>query len=266
MAPENYGNEKLGSWLDAAMPLDAGLLTTAPEVKTIVEKLFIDIIRSIQADQKLKSTKAEKSLHRIKQTCKILLLNLYVAYLQGLPVRYSRDKNRYGTNKRYGQLFFKYSRVMAAVRALDSLGLVAQKPWVNDREKGIGRQSRIWATPELIHFFYHFDIHQPQRVAQEKRAELIELRDDDKNPIGYANTAHTHRMRENLLAYNDFIDKQEILVEIGDSQEISLNQLKKTIYSNCLSGELSLVRLGVYRYRVLNNYYEYKEPVVKNKE
>ncbi len=250
MEPHWYGDASSGPWLDGAMPLDAALMTTAPEVKLIIDRLFEELIQRIAADGVVKHTKAKKTLYRINRTCKVILLNLYVAYLLGIPVRYSRDSNRYSKGKRYGKVFLSYSRIIACVKAFEDLGLIGQNPWVNDREKGLGRQTRMWATPYLIGLFKRMNINRQQRVFAEGRTELIELRDEDKNPISYSETKQTLRWRENLTSYNDYIEKSVVLVGVTGSVDISLNALKSRLYNKFISGELSLVSIVVNRYQV----------------
>lgn len=250
MEPYRYGDTSSGPWLDAAMPLDAALMTTAPEVKLIIDKLFEELIQRIEADGVVRHTSAKKTLYRINRTCKVILLNLYVAYLLGVPVRYSRDSTRYSKGKRYGKVFLSYSRIIACVKAFEGLGLIGQKPWVNDREKGLGRQTRMWATPYLIVLFHGMNIHRQQRVFAEGRTELIELRDEAKNPISYSETKQTLRWRENLTSYNDYIEKSVVLVGGTGSVDISLNALKSRLYNKFISGELSLVDLVINKYHL----------------
>ncbi len=270
MEPPRYGDASSGPWLDTAMPLGAALMATAPEVKLIIDRLFEELIQRIEADGTVKRTKAKKTLDRVNRTCKVILLNLYVAYLLGVPVRYSRDKNRYGKHKRYGSVLRSYSHIIACMKALEGLGLIGQKPWVNDRDKGIGRQTRMWATPYLIGMFHQINIHRQQRVFVEGHTELIELRDEGKNPIGYSETKQTHRWRDNLISYNDYIDKQDVLVSMTGSVEISLNALKSKLYNKFISGELSLVRLEISKYQISNIYNrriaEYKSTASESRE
>ncbi|MCF6239296.1 MAG: hypothetical protein L3J79_10910, partial [Candidatus Marinimicrobia bacterium] len=243
MAPRWYGDAGNSSWLKNARRLDAVLMSTAPDVKKIVDDLFNSILDQVEQSGAVKKPKAKKSLYRLKQTTKVILLNLYVAYLLDVPVRYSRNRNWYGSNKRYGYLFFKYSRVIPCVDALVHLGLVQERRGFNDKAKGIGRESRIWATPKLISLFHQVELHRPERVIPGDIQELIELRNDEKEPVSYQDTDSTSKMRDRLKNYNNFITQQEIALLLDTSQHISLNTLDNELYTPCLTGKLNLLRL-----------------------
>ena len=230
MAPRGYGNGDDSAWLENARRLDAALMSTAPDIKLIVDDLFESILAEIEKSGTVKKPKAKKTLQRVKQTTKVIILNLYLAYLLGVPVRYSRNRNRYGIHKRYGMVFFKYSRVIACIDALQVLGLIKKKKGFYDRRKNIGRESRIWATPELISFFHQVNLHRQEQVIPEPRQEIIELRNEAKKPIGYADTKKNRRMRDNLESYNNFIEQQEIILQLDASHRVSLNTLDREIW------------------------------------
>ena len=63
------------------------------------------------------------SRRRSYDALKAILLTLWVSHLVGTPVRYSRRKNDYVRDARYGEVFFRYDRIIPLVDALGKSGL-----------------------------------------------------------------------------------------------------------------------------------------------
>lgn len=249
MAPKSYGNATDGIWLNSAIFLDATLMAMAPELKGIADTFFSDILTLVYGSKMARTT----ARYKLKQVIKILLLNVYVGYLLGCPVRYSRTSNLYSKvgKKRYGLLFLTYRKVIASVDALISLGLIEHAKGFFDTTRKEGRQARLWASPRLIRIFHQvIDPYCSQQVTRDDRTEIIELRDIKKNRIGYIDTPHTHSMRDNLQRYNDFISGQDVVVQVGGSQRISLNNLNNRIFSNFISGNFTIMNLVVDKYNI----------------
>jgi len=93
--------------------------STSNSHKNLVTALFDEIVD--------KTGLKFKSLQRVKQALKIVLINLWLANLLGMPVRYSRDKSAYSHNRRYGKLYFKYHTLLPVIDALLSLGYIEGK-------------------------------------------------------------------------------------------------------------------------------------------
>ncbi len=245
IAAAGYGEEVTGEWLENALPLDGALIKAAPEVMKIIDDIFPDILEAIRVSRKIKCTKAAKSKSRIKYTCKAILFNLYLAYLMGAPIRYSRDGNKYVKARRYGRLFFKYTRVMATVDAFKALGLIHQKRWINDRKKGFRRQSRMWASAKLIEMFREATLDLPKQVYAEEPKERIVLRNSKKLPVDYEDTNQTDSFKKNIACYNNFISAQQVEVQSDGTQKISLYNLNTKLYHNILKGGATLTELQV---------------------
>ena len=248
MAPISYGNEQSGRWLDTAIPLDAYLVSDAPDVASIANLLLEEVIINIEANGAAIKTRSKLAYPHLKQTVQAILLNLYFAYLLGVPVRLYRSKNRYVKKARYGKLFFEYKRVIATVDTLLRLNLIYYKKGHHFKgKKEAQKTSRIWATTDLIRLFHKVNVHQPRRIHFSPRPEVIELRDKDKRPE-YTDDKNTRRMRKNLVCYNNFIGQQKIEVQVDGAAPINLNQLSERIYRNLLSGDLTLTNLLVDKY------------------
>jgi hypothetical protein len=96
-------DEKLpeADWLKDALSLNV-YWSDSPEFRGIVDK----ILDEVSGVPKI------SSLKRSRDALKTILLNLWVSYLMGAPVRYSRRKNSYVRDSRYGQLFMKFDRLI----------------------------------------------------------------------------------------------------------------------------------------------------------
>lgn len=247
-----YADPENREWLDNAIALNSALISAAPEIRALADYILPELLDTIQAEGILKKTHTTLGKSRIKEAVKMVLLNCYVAYLLGLPARYSRDTHYYSKPRRYGQLFFKYDRIMAVVSALESRGYICQKKGFFNKETGVGRQSRIWASEKLISLFEKFLLSNFQIIAREKRTELIELRDKKKNPINYKETGRTRKMRKNLLSYNNFTNLSDITIQLNRNTPVNLHTLCKKILYSALTGDITITNITVNQSKVAN--------------
>ena len=68
-----------------AIELDTYLISEYPQVKTLADRLFQELV---EVDPRRVKTKTEE--YRSKETLKIILINLIVAHDMAVAVRYSR--------------------------------------------------------------------------------------------------------------------------------------------------------------------------------
>ena len=123
-------------------------------------------------------------------------------------------------------LFFKYKRFIGTIYALEELGYICQNNGFFESDRGLGRQSRMWATEKLVMFFQAYQFDHPKMIINSQPQEIIQLKDDKKKLIGYP-SAPTKDMRERLIDYNDFMSQQEITVDVPEDGEINLYYLMK---------------------------------------
>ena len=168
-----------------------------PEFRGIVDKVFGEVSGLINIS----------SPKRSRDALKTVLLNLWVSYLMGAPVRYSRRKNSYVRDSRYGQLFMKFDRLIPIIDALEQLGYINQQGGWQDRDTGVRRQTRMWGTGKLWHLFKRSGLMDRHIVLPPEPGELIILRDADKREIGYRETPQTRKQREQLQHYNQFLKR-----------------------------------------------------------
>jgi hypothetical protein len=234
-----YTNE----WQYKAMSFDAGRVKAAPEVTGVIDNLFPRIIEKLEQLGKLSKAQINKKKSRIKFTCKVILFNLYLGWLQNIPVKYSRNSNDYIKNTRYRKLHFTYSQIIPSIDAFIALRLIYNRQGEYFPERKNGRlQSRMWATEKLSNLMFDAISNLAYQVEAEEKREIIILRDSEKNIIDYKDTIRTRKYRNNLRCYNEFISKQVVKVHAGGAQKVSLGSLKEKLLPNFLQANATLTK------------------------
>lgn len=125
-----------------ARPLDVHRWSEYPEVNDLVGHVFTDL-QSINGNSRIS-----------KKLVKVILLDLYVAWCADpvLMLMFSRDNNAYKARSRYNELHIS-KKIISIVDSLIANGVIGQQLGFNDRESGIGFQSRLWASEKLITLF-----------------------------------------------------------------------------------------------------------------
>lgn len=249
-AGQAYGDPSSGKWLEHAIPLNGVLIAAVPETRALAEHILPEIIEAIKAEGGIKKLDTVSGRSKLRQSVKVFLLNIYTAYLMGLPISYSRSTNSYVKHSAYARRFFKYDRVVAITKALASTGYVEQKEGFYDPEKKLGRQTRLWASKRLVELFQKMLLSQFKIAEPAERELLIELRDEGKNSIKYRPTKRCLQMKKNLLSYNEFIDKSTVEVKLDDESLVSLEDLYRYVLLATLHGDIEIVNLRVETDRV----------------
>jgi hypothetical protein len=248
-----------GQWLENALLLNP-YLSDSEAVKNLVNAILEDVSRVITISSRRRSYDALKAI----------LLTLWVSHLVGTPVRYSRRKNDYVRDSRYGEVFFRYDRIIPLVDALESRGFIKQKLGWSDDRSGIGRQTRMWGTVKLWNRFRRFGIEDHTAVLPPEPTELIVLRDEEKREVAYRDTPAIREQREQLQAYNDFVKHHSITVDLPATCEVSNEFLAGRLLNNLLTNRASLIQCVLrpttlytnpYTLPVLPNYHHYTKPI-----
>jgi len=231
MTQSELGKNQNHDWLNDAMPLDV-FQSSSLRLRRLVNRLFDTITPLIKVSSK----------SRQKEALKIVLINLYQANQLNRPVRYSRDKNSYTCDRRYGQLFFKYDRIIPIIDSLERLGYIEQSTFYFDHENEKGKQTRMWGTEKLWSIFREHRFPQSTLFIPEpaQKDEIIILRNKSKKDIGYRETRQTRRMREDLERYNAFVSKHNISLQIKGSTIVDNRFLVEDIYNNIHKGRVWL--------------------------
>ena len=219
------------NWLEDALPLTV-FTSDCPKIRALVNDLFDEV----------SATLPNRNEHRIKESIKTIVLNLWRARLMDMPVRYSRKKAHYTRHRRYGRLHFKYRRLVQVIDRLDALGYLEQKQGFFARQKDLGRQTRMWGTNKLWALFEHYQVNGTDFIQVPEPEELIELR-AGKNSTGerdYVETAETVSMRDDLSRYNEFVKRHAITVHLDGEVEVSNRFLLSYLQPNLLNNTITL--------------------------
>lgn len=84
--------------LEKSIMFDSHITSHYPACNALTDRLFAV----------LSKYRKMRNKSRAKQTLKQVIINLYISYRTGLPIRYSRNKKDYTDHERYGKLHIKY--------------------------------------------------------------------------------------------------------------------------------------------------------------
>jgi len=229
------------NWLEHAIPLDV-YASASPRLKTLTNKIFSQISKSIKISNR----------SRTKDALKTIITNLWIGKQMDAPIHYSRNKNKWVRDSRYGKLFFTYKRFIPVIDALEDLGYIQQKTGIYNRDKHFGRETRMWGTYTLWHNFTMFGLYTQEFINNPQQEELVILKDKRKpkppkqknkpkpKKIGYIETKQTQKWREELERYNDFADKHKVSVEIDGSKIVDNRFILQYLFSNIINNKITV--------------------------
>ena len=199
---------------DHSRPFDVWKAGEAPQIGEAVSYLFEELKPHFGHN-------INKKPGRYKQAIKKVVLDLYVAWLSDphLFVAYSRNRNDYSMGRRYSKLHINYNAMIDVIDILHELGYIHHKTGFHDRSRGIGRQSRMIATPKLIRLIESKRIN--KHMIHHQREE-IELRNSAKKPIDYIDTSKTIRWRLNVQQINGVLLGADISMELTSPEKEEL--------------------------------------------
>lgn len=131
------------------------------------------------------------------------------------------------------------------IDALKTLGYADFKDGLHFPKEEVRYQSRIWASQKLIDLFYEYHFSSITRLKEAPPRELIQLRAPRKEggrKLKYKDNHRTETMRDNLIRYNKFIEKQDIEVRLPADAEISW-QFLETRAGNILSDRIEITNI-----------------------
>ncbi|MCD6185307.1 MAG: hypothetical protein J7K84_05885 [Deltaproteobacteria bacterium] len=226
---ENLHNQR--EWLLNALAMDA-YNSSSNSLKSLVNFLFGEMVAKIGLKV--------KSPNRGKQALKTVLINLWLSNLLGMPVRYSRDKNAYSHNRKYGKLYFKYHTLLPVIDALLALEYIEEKKGRSFYEnKKRGHQTRIWPAVLLIELFIDHQLITPNFIQKPEPEELIIKKDKNKKLVGYREDKNTKQMRTDLECYNEFAKKHYITV-ILKSKNLITNHFLINLFRDYITNRIGL--------------------------
>jgi len=237
-APRDYDNSRV---------LDVHTWSNYPEVNDFISKIY----EAYFSKQNGKKSIAKKHI-------KVILLDLYVAWLEDpelcLAIHMTRDhySKNFGTNtSRYNELNIS-AKTIGVVKTLKENGLIGFKEGF-ERQEGFssGRISRIWAEPALVRLFEKSALNEFMIYSYTDR-ETIVLKDSDKNEIDYPETEETESQRYVVQYYNELLEGTFIDIGSANSPRLEIEKHKgsknpdKPHYVN-------IQHTGKFTHRVFNN-------------
>ena len=193
-------------------PLDVHRYSEYPEVKACVDEVFKRIL-----SENVISSNSKKT----KKALLVVILDLYIAWKHNpeVFVAYSRDRNKYVAGSRYNSLHISRDPLRSAIDGLIKLDLVDHAKGVYFRNKKgptKGYHSRMKIKPELIDLIEKVHKIKPKMVSINPDFELIKIKDQNKKLVEYKDNHQTHRMRDFLKEYNEFLDLHLISLRVDE--------------------------------------------------
>jgi hypothetical protein len=238
-------NDEFYDWLRNAIDLDIYVGCEVPNFKDLREFLYYE----------LPIDRGAYHIGRKKEFLKAALLNLWVAFQNGIPLMYSRDKNRYTKANRYGKLFFTHRNVTEIYDSLEAMGLVHQKIGFNDKGKFM---TRVFPSDKLIIMFLETFTGLPGEIEKIGRDEVIVLKTEKmverktkkgrtkiqrtKPVLEYKDDERSISMRMRVEEYNGFIRDQDIRFEVPGDLPIKFSSWLYII-SGIIKGSARLISL-----------------------
>src|SRR4051794_32033550 len=135
-----------------------------------------------------------------------LITETIIASANGRCMSYSRRKEHYGTaNKRYFGPAYNYESVVeGAANPLIKAGFFLEDRALPGDHMRTHRQSRLWASSEIVAELLDAPVieHPPH--------DPIWLRNSDKDPVDYRDTARTISWRRHLTRFNSFMSDADV--------------------------------------------------------
>ncbi len=243
-------------WLEHALPFDVWVGSDRKTVKEARDYIFKEIGETHRLGRKK---------HHDREALLMILLNLWIGFFIGKPIRVSMDSNYYSRNQVYGKLCFRYRRMKRLINSLERQGYLERAPGYYDK---YGRQTRIWTTVKLIRVFVEeYKIRPIGDINTTEPTELIQLRNEFKikndkikksvkvsEDVAFDPTDKTLKMSSNLEQLNTLSRAKKITVCLNEDDKVSLEDLMEKILTGLIKGRIELVETDfVYQDSVLGN-------------
>jgi len=237
-------DEQIKNWLEDAIYLDI-YVSKSKHLRRLITRLIIEVERVIKVPNR----------KRYREVLKIVIISIWMGYRCGKPVQYSRDRSHYQQSSKYGKLFIKSDRLIPTIDALETLGYIEQKKGFWDRDKHIGRITRMWATEKLAKAFLKHELKRPGFFEKPRPENPVVLKDGSKQnkEIPYETNSHRQKMREDIELYNGFVDKNIITVNLDNQVAVNKYFLTKTLFQSLLNGTISVKNVKIVNREQVHN-------------
>lgn len=194
----------------------------------IFKELFTDEPKILGQRQGKKST---------KRLLKVVLINLYIAYLQDpdLCIAISLDKNKYSKETlSYPKVHAKYEAAVRVFLKLKKFDYIMLKKGFNDERTGVSRSPKIcWTSKFEIAFEYlNLNLHD----FSTERKEIV-LRDSEGVEVEFKSTTSIGRLTKQVVRINDMLRslKLELPLNVNQKQDLILRKCPIDFSRNHLS-------------------------------
>lgn len=229
---------KFKDWLNTAIPFSVWRIKDKEHIKACMKEIS-NIIGESDYPSRTRS--------RDKAMLTLILMNLWLAFLLGVPIRIYLNKKYYNRKEAYGKVHFGYRRTMRLLSGLKDNGFM-------DIAKGYNtpmdsKTSRIWATNKLIELFIAHKW-KPVGDVEPVSPDILQLREKvitkektykSQKEVIYDDTEQTLKMKENLTQYNTFTEQHKITLKISGENEITANFLISYLLNGVISGAAKII-------------------------
>jgi len=216
-------------------PLDVNLSCKAQSIQNLTDDILDEIANVIPI----------QSRSRSRWVFKKILINLLVSELSSDCIRYSRNKNDYGTHKRYGHSF-TYNRLIDIMDALAALYYIDTVKGYWNKKKQKGWQTKVRASEKLLQKCVEsLNGEYIELIDHEAPQQLMQLKDKNKNLIQYSETRAITKERNELKQYNQFINEQNISVELSAGVEVDNIFWIQNLLQGWLKGTISVNNISI---------------------
>ncbi|MBC2711131.1 MAG: hypothetical protein HGJ94_09095 [Desulfosarcina sp.] len=225
------------NWLEDAVPFNI-YNANSKRLRELINSIFAEVLCVIPTPNR----------QRYRDVLKRVLINLWNGYYRGKPVRYSRDTTYYTRNSMYGKQFIKYDRLIPVIDALETLGYIEQRNGVWNKEREIGRTTRMWATFKLWRQFRTFNLKKNDFFSVERPVNTIVLRDGEEHnkEVRFTYTPAIRRLRDDVESYNDFLDQHDITVNLSGPFQVKTEYLVNMLYKGILNNTIEVDSIKLY--------------------
>jgi len=145
---------------------------------------------------------------RLRQCMRIVLINLIdmASFSDGF-VSYSRNTH----SPEYKLVNYSAKNISKVVDFLENKSLVENRPGYFSQDPDQRRISRMRANKKLIELFDEYEVNQAE-IMEEKKAGLIILRNEFKQPIPFQDNDFTLSATANLQKINDLLSAHNIVI------------------------------------------------------
>lgn len=194
-------------------PIDVHRWSDHPEVAAWVEHIWITDFPDMA-----KTRRGPKPATPFKSQLKVLILDLYVAWLEDpeLCIGVSMNVNAYNTHSRYNALHISKHIINVINRLLDTDYIVMAKGSYGGQGAGGNRTSRIRASDKLRAMFERSKVTRDD-ITRIETQECVILRSADDRLQEYDDTEEINRQRDELRAYNLVLANS--FIDVGSLEE-----------------------------------------------